>query len=136
GGDIGLIGSKPDGTPWRIGIRHPRNADRYVGVIPLSGGAVVTSGDYERFFEQDDVRFHHILDPKTGQPARSLISVTITAPTAMEADVLSTAVFVLGPERGMALVESLSGVEAVLVTPEMEILVSTGLKDKFALYEQ
>lgn len=133
GGDIALLGTKPDGDPWRIGVRHPREENEYIALIPLSGGAVVTSGDYERTFVEDSVRYHHILDPSTGQPALSLSSVTIVAPTAMEADALSTAVFVLGPRRGMALVEQLSGVEAVLVTADMEILISTGLQDTIML---
>ena len=133
GGDICLLGPRPDGSPWRIGIRHPREAGQLIGVLPLSGGAVVTSGDYERAFTVDGKRYHHILDPATGLPASSLASVTIVALSAMEAVALSTAGFVLGPERGVALVESLPGVEAVLVTPDLEVLVSTGLKDKLEL---
>lgn len=129
GGDIGLLGSRPDGTPWRIGVRHPREDDRFSAVLPLSGGAVVTSGDYERFFEKGGVRYHHLLDPGTGQPARALSSVTVIAPSAVEADALSTAIFVLGPERGLLLVEQLPGVEAVLVTAGMEVLISTGLQE-------
>ncbi len=129
GGDIGLLGTRPDGEPWRIGVRHPRVENSLMAVLPLNGGAVVTSGDYERTFELKGVRYHHILDPATGKPAAQLASVTIIAPTAMEADALSTAVFVLGPSRGLALVEQLPGIEAVLVTPEMEVLVSSGLKD-------
>jgi FAD:protein FMN transferase len=133
GGDIALLGVRPDGTPWRIGVRHPRRENQYIAVVPLSGMAVVTSGDYERTFEEGSVRYHHILDPSTGQPALSLSSVTIVAPTTMEADALSTAIFVLGPERGLALVEHLPGVEAVLVTAEMEILISSGLQDTIEL---
>ena len=133
GGDIGLLGPKPDGSPWRIGVRHPREAGQLIGVLTLSGGAVVTSGDYERAFTVDGKRYHHILDPATGLPATSLASVTMVAPTAMEADALSTAVFVLGPERGLALVESLPGAEAILVTPDLDVLVTTGLKDKLEL---
>ncbi|HOL16842.1 MAG TPA: FAD:protein FMN transferase [Bacillota bacterium] len=129
GGDIGLLGTRPDGEPWRIGVLHPREENSFMAVVPVSGGAVVTSGDYERTFEVEGVQYHHILDPATGKPATQLVSVTIVASTATEADALSTAVFVLGPSRGMALVEQLPGVEAILVTPEMEILVSSGLKD-------
>jgi len=129
GGDIGILGSRPDGTPWRIGVRHPRREDQYIAVLPLSGGAVVTSGDYERVFEEGGRRYHHILDPETGQPAHSLASVTIIAPTAVKADALSTAVFVMGAERGLALVERLPDIEAILVTTEMEILASTGLQE-------
>lgn len=130
GGDIGILGPKPDGSAWRIGVKHPRRESDLIAVISWSQkGAVVTSGDYERFFEEDGVRYHHILDPRTGCPARTLLSVTVVAPTAVEADALSTALFVLGPQRGLALVESLPGVEALLVTPQFELLISSGLQD-------
>lgn len=128
GGDIGLIGSKPDGDPWRIGVRHPRE-DEIIAVFPLSGRAVVTSGDYQRFFTEDGVNYHHLLDPNTGYPARQLISVTIIAETVLEADALSTAIFILGPEKGMPLLESLPGIEGLLITPELDILLSSGLED-------
>jgi len=128
GGDIGLIGLRPDGEPWKIGVGHPREEGAVIVVIPLSGGAVVTSGDYRRFFEEDGVIYHHIIDPATGYPAGDLISVTITAPTVMEADALSTAVFVLGPEAGMSLVESLPHIEGILIGPGLEIYLSSGLE--------
>lgn len=133
GGDIGIAGPKPDGKPWRIGIRHPRQEGNMLAVIPLSSGAIATSGDYERMFEQEGQRYHHILDPDTGYPANRLISATVTASTATEADALSTALFVLGPERGLELVESLPGVEAILVTPRLEIIISSGLQGKVEL---
>lgn len=130
GGDIGILGPKADGSPWRVGIKHPCTDGELIAVIPwMKRGAVVTSGDYERFFVEDGVRYHHILDPRTGYPASSLVSVTVVAPTAMEADALSTALFVMGPQRGLALVESLSGVEAIMVTPQLELLISSGLRD-------
>jgi thiamine biosynthesis lipoprotein len=130
GGDIGILGPKPDGSPWRIGVKHPRRDDELIAVISwLKKGAVVTSGDYERFFEEDGERYHHILDPRTGYPARNLLSATVVAPTAIEADALSTALFVMGPQRGLELVESLPGVEAILVTPQLELLISSGLQD-------
>jgi len=128
GGDIGLIGSSPGGDPWRIGVRHPRDDNKIIAVLPASGGAVVTSGDYERVFEEDGARYHHILNPRTGRPAIDLISVTIIAETVIEADALSTTVFVLGPVKGMALIEKLPGVEGILITPDLEILVSSGLE--------
>jgi thiamine biosynthesis lipoprotein len=129
GGDVGILGPKADGSPWKIGLKHPRS-EKILAVIPRGErGAVVTSGDYERFFEKDGVRYHHILDPRTGRPASSLISVTVVAPTAVQADALSTALFVMGPERGLALVEDLPGVEALLVTPQQELLLSSGLRD-------
>jgi len=129
GGDIGLIGTRPDGEPWRIGVRNPRLEQELIAIIPGEDMAVVTSGDYERTFEKDGVKYHHILDPESGKPARYLAGVTITAPTALKADVLSTAVFVLGPEKGMELIESLGEVEGILITPELDIYVSSGLED-------
>ncbi len=97
GGDIGIIGPKFGRYPWKIGIRDPRGGqDDIVGVIYLSNGAVATSGDYERYFEENGVRYHHILDPKTGYPARKAISVTVIGEKLVDADALSTAIFVLG----------------------------------------
>ncbi len=133
GGDIGIVGPKPDGQPWRIGIRHPREKEKILAVIPLTSGAVATSGDYERMFEEGGQRYHHILDPHTGYPANRLLSATVVASTATEADALSTALFVLGPEEGLKLIESLAGVEAILITPGLEIIVSSGLQGKVEL---
>lgn len=133
GGDIGMIGVKPDGNPWRIGIRNPRNDSNIIAVLPAFNGAVVTSGDYERVFEVDGETYHHILDPKDGMPARVLSSVTIAAETAIAADALSTAVFVMGPVEGMILIESLPGVEGILITPDFEIIVSSGLQERAEL---
>lgn len=135
GGDIGLLGLNPEGEPWQIGVRHPRELNVIIAVIPMHGGAIVTSGDYERSFEDEGVDYHHILDPVKGYPARGLASVTIIAETAIEADALSTAVFVLGPERGMALIEEKSAVEGILITPEIEVLLSSGLEDIVELRE-
>lgn len=129
GGDIALLGSRPDGEPWKLGIRHPRDQNKILAVLQVTDGAVVTSGDYERYFDQAGVTYHHILDPETGKPARGLASVTILAATAAEADALSTAVFVLGPLDGLTLIEEIPGVEGVLVTPELELIVSSGLED-------
>lgn len=130
GGDIRLIGAKPDGRPWRIGVRHPREQRGIIAVLELENCAVVTSGDYERYFLLEGVRYHHLLDPATGRPARGLASVTVVAPEATTADALSTAVFVLGRERGLSLIESLPGIEALVVTEELEVVYSSGLAGK------
>jgi len=133
GGDIGFLGDSPHGSGWRVGIKHPRE-EGILGILTLEGGAVATSGDYQRFVLIDGVRYHHILDPTTGYPARGVVSVTVTAPTALQADALATAVFVLGPEKGMAFVERTEGVEAVIVIGDEaveDILVSSGLEGKF-----
>ena len=130
GGDLAVLGRRTDGNPFRIGIRHPRNSREYVAVVPVAGRAsIVSSGDYERFFYKDGVRYHHIFDPTTGLPAcRGVVSATVLGPTAMEGDILSTAVFVLGVEEGLALVESLEGFEALVVTEELEVLKTTGME--------
>lgn len=133
GGDIATIGTKGDGSPWRVGIQDPRESTQLLGIIPLINNTIVTSGDYERFFIKDGVRFHHILDPHTGYPARDVISVTIVADFAADGDALSTAVFVLGRKAGLELVESLAGFEAVIVDDEGEIWVSSGLKNIIVL---
>jgi FAD:protein FMN transferase len=126
GGDTRVIGSR-DGKPWVVGIRHPDRANQVVLRMPLEEAAFSTSGDYERFFEEGGTRYHHIIDPKTGDSARSLRSATVIAGDATRTDALSTALFVLGPERGLKLVNSLSDVDAVLVTPQGQVLYSKGL---------
>ncbi len=137
GGDIRVMGEKPDGTPWRIGIRHPRDRNKVLAVIPLTGdGAVVTSGDYQRYFEEGGIRYHHIIDPATGYPARAgVLSATVIAGDTMTADILSTAFFVLGVEKSLELVEALPGIEAVLITEDLQIYMSSGIEDSIELKE-
>jgi len=136
GGDL-YAGGLRNGRPWRLGINDPRGpSGRSFATLDLSDGTFSTSGDYARSFMKDGVRYHHILDPATGQPARGCRSVTIVADSPLVADGLSTGVFILGPEEGMALIERLPDVEGVIVTAKNEILVSSGLKDKFVLNAQ
>jgi FAD:protein FMN transferase len=118
GGDIRYWGQKPDGTPWRFGIQHPRDAQSYARADDIGLASIATSGDYEQFFLHQGRRYHHILDPETGYPADLAISATVWAPSALEADVLSTAVFILGPEQGLALAERLPQVEALVYYQE------------------
>ena len=130
GGDLYVSGTRGD-RPWRVGIRHPRGpADRTIATLDLTDGTFSTSGDYERFFVKDGRRYHHILDPDTGEPAAGCQSVTIVAESAAIADGLSTGVFILGPAAGMALIEKLPHVEGVIVTDAGAMLVSSGLKDR------
>ena len=138
GGNVVVLGSKPDGSPWRIGIQNPRAANSlYVGVIKVTDKAVVTSGDYERYFEKNNVRYHHIVDTKTGYPADSgLISSTIVTDVSMDADALSTATFMLGLDKGMKLVKSLTGVEAIFITRDKKIYVTEGLKSSFTFDDE
>ena len=127
GGDLYAAGRRGD-RPWRAGIQDPRGAaDQLFAVMDLRDETFSTSGDYERFFLRDGRRYHHILDPDDGVPARGCRSVTIVARKAMLADALSTGVFVLGHEAGMALIERLPDVEGVIVTSGNAVLVSSGL---------
>lgn len=131
-GDIRAFGLRPDGEPWRVGIRNPRpvgGEDIIMATLPLLDEAISTSGDYERFFEVDGKRYHHLLNPKTGLPADGYVSVTIVAPEAVLTDGFTTGIFVLGPERGAA-VMAREGLEGVLVTASGEIIVTDGLKER------
>lgn len=128
GGDMAVFGGSAE-RPFTIGIQHPREK-KLLGEAYVSDGAVSTSGDYERFFMKDGKRYHHILDPETGWPAAKTRSVTIIASDHTLADGLSTAVFVLGPEKGMALIESLGSVEGVIVDANGVVTISSGFKGK------
>ncbi len=137
GGNIMVLGKKADGTPWRVGVQDPSD-DRgsYIGIAELPGGTtVVTSGIYERYFVgEDGVHYHHILDPATGYPVRNgLVSVTVIAESSIDADGLSTTLFALGLERGMALAESLPGVEAIFIDAENRVYASEGAGSIFRL---
>jgi len=126
GGDSRIIGDHR-GQPWSIGIKAPRNPQAMVAVLPLENTAISTSGDYERFFIEDGVRYHHILDPETGQSVLGSRSVTILGEEATFTDALSTSVFVLGPVKGLALVNRLPGVDAVIVDADGELQFSDDL---------
>ena len=128
GGNIVTIGNKPEGQPFKIGIQKPfSEANDIIGFINLENGTVVTSGSYERYFEYEGKKYHHILDPKTGKPAESgVTSVTIQCENSADADAISTACFVLGAEKGIEFIDSLDGVEAVFITDSGEIIKSKG----------
>jgi thiamine biosynthesis lipoprotein len=133
GGDLYAAGQRGD-RPWRVALYDPRGHDGATfATVELRDETFSTSGDYERFFLKDGVRYHHLLDPDTGQPARLCRSVTILARSALTADWVSTGVFILGPEAGLALVESLPDVEAVIVTADNEVRVSRGLRDRLRI---
>jgi thiamine biosynthesis lipoprotein len=133
GGDL-YAGGMHGERPWRLGIRDPRGpADRSFAAIDLSNGTFSTSGDYERFFIAGGRRYHHILDPATGEPARGCRSVTLVTDRAVFADALAKGVFILGPAKGMALIEKLQNVEGVIVSSKNEVLVSSGLKGRLTL---
>ena len=124
-GELSSMGSKSDGRPWRVGIQHPRRSDAYIGLARLAGRCLATSGDYATSFTVDR-REHHVFDPTTGRSPHELCSVSVVAPTAVLADAMSTAVLVTGIERGLRLVESTSGVDALMVDKHGRTVVTDG----------
>lgn len=135
GGSIAVYGSKGDGKEWHIGIQDPRGEEgKIFGVLDFSGNKMIaTSGDYEKYFELDGKRYHHILDPSTGYPVdNGLISVTIISDSGFLSDALSTACFTMGLEDGMAYAEK-KGVDAVFVTEDKKVYITDGLKKTFRI---
>lgn len=137
GGNVQTVGCKTDGSAWKIGIQDPAAATgSYMGVLQLVDQAAITSGGYERYFEEDGVRYWHIMDPHTGSPARSgLVSVTIVGDKGGLCDGLSTALFVLGTEKALDYWRTYGGFEAILVDEDDNVWITAGLKDSFALVE-
>jgi thiamine biosynthesis lipoprotein len=134
GGQVYAAGRRSgvgEDRPWRVGVRDPRGGpEDFFALLELADASASTSGDYERYFVADGVRYHHILDPRTGRPARGLRSATVVSADAVLADALSTGIFVMGPEAGLALAARLPGVEAVLVDGDGGVLVTSGLEDR------
>jgi len=133
GGNLYFLGGKPDGSDFQAGIQLPyASRSTTIGGLPVQDCSIVTSGVYERCFTLEDVFYHHILDPETGFPAETeLTAVTIISASSLEADALSTASFLLGPQRGMELIESLDGVEAIFITEDLQPSLSSGLVGRF-----
>jgi thiamine biosynthesis lipoprotein len=130
GGDLYVSGHKGD-RPWKLGIADPRGpSGTSFATIELTNSTLSTSGDYERFFVKNGRRYHHLLDPDSGMPATGYRSVTIVTDSALLADGLSTGIFILGPQEGMALIEQLNNVEGVIVTSTNDVLISSGLKGR------
>ena len=141
GGDVFVMGRKSDGSDWRIAVRDPADTDGYLGVLTASDRFIVTSGVYERYFEENGVRYHHIIDPATGCPAESgLVSVTVVCENGAWADALSTACFVLGTDGALSLRASLAAqgtaFELILVTDDGRVLYTGGLADSFTPNEE
>jgi len=129
GGDTGLLGDK-QGRPWFVGIKHPRAAQKTAVQLPLSNESISTSGDYERYFIEDGVRYHHIVNPVTGDSARKVVSVSIIGKDSTRVDALSTAVFVKGLEQGMALINQLPAYEAIIIDNKHTLHMSKGLQSQ------
>ena len=126
GGDSRIIGDR-GGRPWMIGIKHPRKAEDIALRLPLSESAISTSGDYERYFIEDGNRIHHIINPETGRSAKKSWSTTVIGPSAMTTDALSTTIFILGAVKGLALIESLDGIDAIIIDSAGKVHFSSGL---------
>ncbi len=132
GGDLFVEGRHQDGL-WRVGVQNPRNTDQVIALLPVANTAIATSGDYERFFIKDGKRFSHIIDPDTGYPADQCQSVTVLAPRTFIADALATGVFVMGPQKGLLLINRLQGIEAIIIDANGKMHLSDGLPKLNAL---
>lgn len=137
GGNVLVVGTKPDGTLWNIGIQDPRkNRGRVMASIKTGDKTIVTSGNYERYFEKEGKLYHHILDPDTGKPARNNItSVSIVADNSLQADALSTGLYILGINKGMKLINKLDNIEALFITDNHRIYLSPGLEKKVEILD-
>lgn len=130
GGNVYVLGNTPDGEMWNVGIQDPlKQRGKVVGVIGLSNKSVVTSGGYERYFEEDGEIYHHIIDPRTGYPCTNgIISVTIISDFSIDGDALSTCTYIMGLDKGLDLIESINGVEAIIIDKDNEIYTTSGIK--------
>ena len=133
GGNVYTVGQKPDGSPFRVGITDPEATSNSIAVISVGDATVVTSGTYERFFEVDGVRYHHILDPETGYSAESdLVSATIVCTSSMQADALATACIVLGKDAAFRLLEE-AGLDGVLIGKDRQMTATAGFAEKYSM---
>lgn len=134
GGNIMVLGTKEDRKPWHIGIQDPRDSKKLLGTLSLTSGlAVATSGDYQRYYEVDGIRYHHILDPKTGFPVQDTMSATAVAKSGFLSDYYSTLLFILPLDRAKELVEKTPDLEAIIKPKKGDIYISSGLKTSFTL---
>ncbi len=138
GGNIYAYGIKADGSPYKVAIQTPYDTrNTYFGYVEVSDMTVVTSGPYERYFEEAGQMYHHIFDAKTGYPTNGdVVSVSVIGPTSMDADALSTMLFTMSPEEGLAMIESIEGVDCVYVDEAYNLTLSEGLKDTFILTDE
>ena len=135
GGDLKCIGEKSSGSPWKIGVRHPRQPSSIIASLECKNISMATSGDYQKFFIKDGVRYHHLLNPENGMPAQGMQSVTILSKDAVMADAMATAVFVMGAEQGVKFIESQDRLEGILITADEKKIISNGLKGKITIHD-
>ncbi|MBT5551835.1 MAG: FAD:protein FMN transferase [Nitrospina sp.] len=129
GGDLKTLGKRPDQTAWKIGLQHPRRPESILASFSLTEKAVATSGDYQKYFDHEGIRYHHILNPKTGYPVTGVMSATVVAKTVMDADSLSTALFVMGAKKGLAFIDSLKDAEGLIMNQDKSPHLSQGMAD-------
>ncbi|WP_224036546.1 FAD:protein FMN transferase [Clostridium gelidum] len=136
GGNIFALGSKEDGTPWKVGIQNPiKPRGEYIGILSVKNKSVVTSGNYEKYFMKDGQRFHHIIDPKTGYPSKSkIISATIISDNSIDGDGLSTGVYIIGIDKAMKIIEAIDGIEAIFITEDKKIYKTSGLDKEILIF--
>lgn len=135
GGNIFALGKKQDNTPWRVGIQNPfEPRGEFIGILNVINKSIVTSGNYERYFIKDEKRFHHIIDPKTGYPSESkIISATIISDNSIDGDGLSTGVYIIGVEKALRIIEEIKGIDAILVTEDKNVYMTSGIREIFTL---
>ncbi|WP_040192450.1 FAD:protein FMN transferase [Clostridium culturomicium] len=135
GGNIFVLGNKVDGSDWKVGVQNPENdGDSTIGYVTVTDKSVVTSGIYERYFEEDGKKYHHILSPETGFPYENeILGVSILSDLSIDGDSLSTTLFALGVEEGLKLIESLEGVDAIFVTKDHKLHMTKGFEEIFTL---
>lgn len=135
GGNIFVLGNKENGLNWNVGIQDPfKVRGEHIGILSLKNKSVVTSGCYERFFMKDNEKFHHIIDPSTGYPSKStVVSATIISDKSIDGDGLSTGVYIMGIEKAMNLIESISGIDAIFITEDKRVYATSGVKGNFNL---
>lgn len=138
GGNIYAMGRKPDGSKWRVGVQDPLDErGTYMGIVDAEDETLVTSGAYERFLEVDGKRYHHILDPDSGYPAETdLLSTTIVSKKSIDADALSTSLFILGRDKALEFIKRISGVDVILIDKERKVYISDGLRQRFSITDE